>query len=68
MPLVQIPGTDLYRDTDNMALVNKDKNGLTDYLNKRRILESQKQEIDNIKDDIKDIKEMLYKLMEKNNG
>jgi hypothetical protein len=68
MPLVQIPGTDLYRDTDNMALVNKDKNGLTDYLNKRRIFESQKQEIDNIKDDIKDIKEMLYKLMEKNNG
>lgn len=68
MPLVQIPGTELYRDTDNMALVNKDKNGLTDYLNRRRILESQKQEIDNIKDDIKDIKEMLYKLMEKNNG
>ena len=68
MPLVQIPGTDLYRDTDNMALVNKDKNGLTDYLNKRKLLESQKQEINNIKDDIKVIKEMLYKLMEKNNG
>jgi Tfp pilus assembly protein PilN len=73
MSLVPIPGTSLVRDTTTMALVNQDKNGLDDYLKKRNILASQKQEINNMKSDVqslkqdmKEIKQMLLQLMDKN--
>jgi len=72
MSLVHIPGTTLYRDTETMALINKDKNGLDDYLTKRKIMENQRQEINNIKsdisvlkDDMQVIKKMLQILIEK---
>jgi hypothetical protein len=72
MSLVNIPGTTLYRDTETMALINKDKNGLDDYLKKRKMMEIQKEEINNMKSDInslkndtQEIKQMLCKLLEK---
>lgn len=75
---VQVNGTSFYRDTQSMALVNKDSVGLQDYMIKRRFAESQKQEINNlknefecIKSDMKDIKELMLKLLDKgtnNNG
>ena len=72
MSLVHIPGTTLYRDTETMALINKDKNGLDDYLKKRKMMEAQKEEINNmktdissLKNDLKEIKEMLYTILEK---
>jgi hypothetical protein len=72
MSLIQIPGTNLYRDTETMALINKDKNGLEDYLRKRKIMENQRLEINNmktditdLKDDMQEIKKMLYTLLEK---
>lgn len=75
MSIVKVTNTTFVRDTKNMALINQDKNGLSDYLNKRRILESQrneinsmKSEIDSIKMDVKDIKDMLYQLLGRNNG
>ena len=55
MAIVQIPGTNLYRDTTSMALLNKDKNGLEEYRMKRRMLETQAQEI----------KSMMLRLIDK---
>lgn len=69
---VQIPGTTLFRDTNSMALINKDQNGLQDYLKKRQAMANQKNEINNIKSDIDgvkkdmtEIKSLLLKLLDK---
>jgi len=53
---VKIEGTSFYRDTNSMALVNKDSAGLEEYKAKRKFAESQKQEINNIKKEMECIK------------
>ena len=70
--LIQIPGTQLYRDTESMALVNKDISGLEEYNMKRRMMATHKDEInkvklelESVKEDMSDIKMMLQKLLEK---
>jgi len=72
MALVPINGTKLYRDTETMALINKDVSGLEDYKAKRKYAEVQreqinnvKMEMDSIKNDISDIKKLMVKLLEK---
>jgi predicted transcriptional regulator len=72
MTYLKVEGTKLVRDTRSGAIINQDKNGLDEYLNKRRALESQKNEINNIKsevkelrEDITEIKSLLLKLLEK---
>jgi hypothetical protein len=72
---IQIPGTTLIRDTNTMALINQDTNGLNEYMKKRKMLESQKSEINNmksdiseLKDDMQEIKQLILKLVEKSNG
>ena len=74
MGLVQIPGTKLYRDTDSMALVNKDNSGLEEYLTKRKLAQGQRDEINKvksemqgIKDDVAEIKRLVLKLLEGSN-
>ena len=69
---LRVEGTKLVRDTRTGAIINQDKNGLDEYLNKRRVLESQKNEINNVKsevkelrEDITEIKSLLLKLLEK---
>lgn len=69
---VKIPGTTFYRDTNSMALVNKDSAGLEEYKSKRKFAESQRQEINNlkkemecIKDDVLEIKKMMLQLLNK---
>lgn len=69
---LKVEGTKLVRDTRSGAIINQDKNGLDEYLNKRRALESQKEEINNVKsevkvlrEDITEIKSLLLKLLEK---
>lgn len=71
--LVQITDTSFVRDTNSMALINKDQNGLNDYMRKRNLLASQKNEINTlkseileIKEDMQDIKNLLLQLMDKN--
>lgn len=56
MALVQIPGTKLVRDTTSMALINKDGAGLEDYTMKRKMLQTQREEINKVKSEIDDIK------------
>jgi hypothetical protein len=72
MALVPVNGTKLYRDTETMALINKDVSGAQEYQAKRKFAESQKEqinnvkmEIDSIKNDISDIKKLMVKLLEK---
>jgi wobble nucleotide-excising tRNase len=72
MALVPVNGTKLYRDTETMALINKDVSGAQEYQARRKFAENQKSqinnvkmEIDNIKNDISDIKKLMIKLIEK---
>jgi hypothetical protein len=60
--LVQITGTNLYRDTETMALVNKDVSGLEDYKMKRRMMATQKDEINKIKTELAGIKEDMNEI------
>lgn len=71
--IVPIPGTSLVRDTNSMGLINKDRNGLEEYNLKRKLLATQKDEINNIKselssvkNDMQEIKQLLLQLMDKN--
>ena len=73
--LVQITGTKMVRDTESMALINKDINGLQEYQLKRKQAEGQRNEINTIKSEIKDIKgemgevkALLSQLLDKING
>ena len=70
--IVQIPGTTLVRDTNSMALINQDKNGLDNYLKKRQTMAAQKDEINTmkseiseIKNDISELKSMMVQLLSK---
>jgi len=72
MTYLKVEGTKLVRDTRSGAIINQDKDGLETYLNRRRIMESQKEEINNVKSEIKelkedlaDIKSLIIKLLEK---
>jgi gluconate kinase len=71
--LVKVEGTNMYRDTNSMALVNRDTAGREEYFLKRKLVETQKQEINklkedfnNIKTEISEIKQLMLKLLEKN--
>ena len=73
--LVQITGTKMVRDTESMALINRDINGLQEYQLKRKQAEGQRIEINTIKSEIKDIKgemgevkTLLSQLLDKLNG
>ena len=73
--LVQVTGTKMLRDTESMALINKDINGLEEYNLKRKMAASQRNEINTIKSEIKDIrsemgevKSLLTQLLDKLNG
>jgi hypothetical protein len=73
--LVQVTGTKLVRDTESMALINKDINGLEEYNLKRRMMATQKEEINNIKSEINNIKNdmneiklLMLQLLDKSNG
>ena len=72
MQLLKVQGTKLVRDPRSGAIINQDKTGLDEYLAKRRGMESQKEEINKGKSDIRelkqdmaDIKGLLLKLLEK---
>ena len=73
--LVKVNGTEFKRDTTTMALINNDANGLNEYLSKRKLVSTQKQEIniirsemDVIKSDIAEMKYLLRKLLEKDSN
>jgi septal ring factor EnvC (AmiA/AmiB activator) len=70
--LVKVTGTNFVRDTDSMALINTDIKEKNDYLSKVKMINTQKEElsrvnkeINSIKDDMNDIKQMMKQLLEK---
>jgi septal ring factor EnvC (AmiA/AmiB activator) len=70
--LVDVKDSKFVRDTNSMALINKDSAAREDYYSKVRMLTNQKQEINNIKSeiasmktDVNDIKELLKQLIGK---
>ena len=75
MSLIPIPGTTMVRDTNSMALINRDSNGLQEYQNKRNFLASQRHEIntmkldiEDVKNDIREIKQLMLQLIGKNSN
>jgi len=64
MSLVKIPNTNLVREIESKALINRDSNELQNYLSRRKILESQRHEINNVKSEINDLKQDLVEIKE----
>jgi hypothetical protein len=70
--LVEVRDSKFLRDTKSMALINKDSAARDEYYSKVRIMDAQKEEINNIKTeitsmktDVNDIKELLKQLIGK---
>lgn len=70
--LVKVTGTNFVRDTNSMALMNKDINGLEEYKLKRNLMATQREEIntikaeiDGIKSDVSEIKLLMQQLLNK---
>jgi len=70
--LVKVSDSNFVRDTNSMALLNKDTSGLEEYKMKRKMMATQreeintiKQEMNSIKSDVSDIKLLLKQLLEK---
>jgi|APCry1669192806_1035432.scaffolds.fasta_scaffold00275_4 hypothetical protein len=70
---VKVKDANFIRDTNSMALINTDRKAINDYQEKVRMAKIQKEEINNIKseiadvrNDVQDIKMMITKLLDKN--
>jgi len=53
----------LFRDQNTAAIHNSDSKGYFNYINKKNRKLTEKQEIDNMKKDIDEIKSLLYELV-----
>jgi hypothetical protein len=65
--MIRVEGhPNLYRDEKSGAIINCDSVAYNQYVNSLNVRDSQKREIDNIKNDINEIKSLLKQLLEKN--
>ena len=46
----------LYRDTDSTAIINRDKKAYLDYMKRKKIAKSKSNELDKMKEDINNVK------------
>ena len=65
----------LYRDSDSTAIINRDKKAYLDYMKRKKIAESKnselnqmKEDLDNVKSELGDIKGILSTLVQKLNN
>jgi len=65
----------LYRDSDSTAVVNKDKKAYLEYMQRKKIAENKsdefnkmKEDLDNVKGELGDIKDLLSNLVQKLNN
>jgi len=65
----------LYRDSDSTAIVNKDKKAYLEYMQRKKIAENKsdefnkmKEDLDNVKGELGDIKDLLSTLVQKLNN
>lgn len=70
--MVKVTGTNFVRDVNSMGLSNVNPSEKEEYYAKARLIQNQKQElntirseIDAVKDDVSEIKQLLLQLMEK---
>lgn len=75
MPFVKVTGTNFVRDVNSMGLSNVDTSAKQEYYSKVKIMQSQKEQINNVKseiadvkNDVQEIKQLLLKLLEGSNG
>ena len=62
--MIRVEGhTNLYRDERTGAIVNVDNVGYQNYLNSSKIAKQEKEDIDNMKKDIDDIKDALREIL-----
>jgi hypothetical protein len=65
--MIKVEGhPNLYRDEQTGAIINCDTISYNNYVNSLNKRDSQKREIDNIKNEISEIKSLLKQLLEKN--
>ena len=58
----------LYRDEKSGAIINTDSHGFSQYKKSKKLKLTQKQEIDSMKKDIEEIKNLLRLIVEKQTG
>ena len=65
----------LYRDLDSTAIINRDKKAYLDYMKRKKIakaknseLDKMKEDINNVKDELGEIKGLLSTLVQKLNN
>ena len=64
--MIRVEGhKNLYRDENSGAIINTDSHGFSQYKKSRNIRLSQKEEIDGMKKDIEEIKNLLRLIAEK---
>ena len=64
--MIRVEGhKNLYRDENSGAIINTDSHGYSQYKKSRNIKLSQKEEIDSMKKDIEEIKNLLRLIVEK---
>ena len=49
----------LYRDSDSTAIINRDKKAYLDYMKRKKIAESKNSELDQMKEDLNNVKSEL---------
>lgn len=59
---VNVKDGNYLRDTNSMALINNDQKAKQEYYEKTRILKSQKEEINNLRNDLSSVKEDVREL------
>lgn len=68
MKTVKVENSKLERDVHSKALLNTNRNALEQYKMEKKRKEAEMNDINNMKEDIKELKEMIRKLMGKQNG
>jgi hypothetical protein len=56
----------LYRDENSGAIINYDNLAYNQYVNSLNIRQNEKKEIDNLKNEVSELKSLLKQLLEKN--
>lgn len=62
--LVEVKDSKFIRDTNSMALINKDIGARDEYYSKARMLNYQKEEINKLKTDLSSVKEDMFEIKE----
>ncbi len=68
MKTVKVENSKLERDVHSKALLNTNRNALEQYKMEKKRKEAEMNDINNMKNDIKERKEMIRELMGKQNG